>query len=426
MATVTVTVTPKGLPTPLPNFLFGNWRTQVTMDTQFITDITDADTLAEARRGLLIRPRRTIRFTLTGMSRQQSAGIQQDLLRHANDIVPVPIFQDQAILTGPTESATDKIPVDTTHGRWFVGARIVILKGDVNAAISAVQYLTIATLDPAFIEVNEPLGDGEYVAGDFVIPTIDAQISVESQRIKVHTDFHGEVKFKAVEVTGVSALPRLSTTVPTEFFLFPSGSGGDDRPIFDIPINYAQSVSESINRDGAKFSSGRGVIVFTRGARARFSFDFSILSQPDEAFQFLKFFDWAQGQLQQFWFPDHLSTLEPATANPPSSGFITVKQNGRLENLQDFLDFVFIDQDLAFLGIGIVTTVGIDGSNWKINFSNIAQVSVIDPYVRLASAHKVRFSNDKITEKWTTDELMSIQLRFKEVLQEKAVAVPNL
>lgn len=426
MATVTITVTPKALPTPLPNFLFGNWRTQIRMETSFITDITNADTLAEARRGLLVRPRRTVRFTLTGMNRDQSAKIQQDLLRHANDIVPVPIFQDQAILTGDTESATDKIPVDTTHGRWFVGARIVILKGDVNDAILAVQYLTIATIDPAFIEVNESLGDGEYVAGDLVIPTIDAQISTESQRIKVHTDFHGEVKFKAVEVTGVSALPRLSTTVPAEFPTFPTGNGGDDRPVFNIPVNYAQSVSETIQRDGSKFSSGRGVIVFTKGTRARHAFDFSILSQPDEAFQFLKFFDWAQGQLQQFWFPDHLTLLEPATVNPTSTGFILVKQVGRLENLQDFLDFVFVDQNLFALGIGKVSSVAIDGSNWKIFFTPAAALNLGLPFVRVTSAHKVRFSNDKITEKWTTDELMGIQLRVKEVLEEKAVAVPNL
>ena len=420
MAAISITVTPKALPTPLPNFLFGNWRTQIQMETSFITDITNADSLAEARRGLLIRPRRTIRFTLTGMNRDQSAQIQQDLLRHANDIVPVPIFQDQAILTGDTESATDKIPVDTTHGRWFVGARIVILKGDVNAAISAVRYLTISTIDPAFIKVNESLGDAEYVAGDLVIPTIDAQISTDAQRTKVFTDFHGEIKFKAVEVTGISALPRLSTTVPTEF---PLNVAVDSRPIFDIPVNYAQSVSESIRRDGSKFSSGRGVIVFTKGSRARHSFQFSILSEPDEAFQFLKFFDWAQGQLQQFWFANHLTPFEPTAG--PSSSFLKVKPNGRIENLIDFLDFVFIDQGVGSNGVGIVSGVVVDGADWRIDFSSSAGITV-NPIVRATSIHKVRFSNDKIIEKWTTDELMSIKLRFKEVLEEKAVAVPNL
>ena len=67
-----------------------------------------------------------------------------------------------------------------------------------------------------------------------------------------------------------------------------------------------------------------------------------------------------------------------------------------------------------------------DGSNWRINFSNVAQVEVFTPYVRLSSAHKVRFSSDKITEKWTTDELMGIKLRFREVLEEKEVTVPNI
>ncbi len=426
MAAITITVTPKALPVPLPNFLLGNWRTQIQMDTSFSTDITNADTSAEARRGLLLRPRRTLRVTMSGMDRVQSAQIQQDLLRHANDIMPIPLFQDQTLVTGDTESATDKIPVDTSHGRWFVGARIVIFKGRDNANVSAVQYLTIAVIDPAFIEVNEALGDAEYIAGDTIMPCIDAQIHVEAQRLKLFTDFHGEIGFKAVEATGVSALPRLTTVVPTEFRTFPSGSGGDDRPIFDIPVNYVNAVASSIKRDGNKFSSGRGVIVFTKGDRARFAFEFSILSEPDEAFQFIKFFDWAQGRLQQFWFPDHLSSLEPATANPPSGAFVTVAQNGRLENLQDFLDFVLVEQNLAFIGIGIVTTVVVDGPNWKINFSNVAQVDVGEPYVRIASGHKVRFSNDKITEKWTTDELMGVQLRFKEVLQEKEVTVPNI
>lgn len=426
MAAITVTVTPKSLPTPLPNFLLGNWRTQIQMDTSFITDITNADTLAEARRGLLIRPRRTIRFTLSGMDRNQSAQIKQDLLRHANDIVPVPLFQDQAILTGDTEAATDKIPVDTSHGRWFVGARIVIFKGTTNDSISLVQYLTIATIDPAFIEVNESLGNGEYEAGDTIMPVIDAQISIESQRIKVRTDFHGEVSFKAVEVTGVSALPRLSTVVPTEFPTFPTGFGGDDRPIFNIPANFANALSDTIRRDGSKFSSGRGVIVFTKGDRARHAFGFSILSEPDEAFQFLKFFDWAQGRLQQFWFPDHLTLFEPTTATPINTISVTVKQNGRIENLQDFLDFVFIDQGILPLGIGVVSTVVVDGLNWRINFTVSAQMDLFTNYVRVTSAHKVRFSSDKITEKWTTDELMGIQLRFKEVLEEKEVTVPNI
>ena len=422
MATITVTVTPKALPTPLPNFLFGNWRTQIQMDTSFITDITNADSLAEARRGLLVRPRRTIRYTLTGMNQEQSTKIEQDLLRHANDIVPVPLFQDQAILTGDTEAATDKIPVDTTHGRWFVGARIVILKGSVNDGISAVQYVTIAIIDPAFIEVSESLGDGEYVAGDLVIPTIDAQISTETQRVKVHTDFHGEVKFKAVEVTGVSALPRLSITVPTEFPLFAIGVGGDDRPIFDIPVNYAQSVSSSIRRDGNKFSSGRGVIVFTKGDRPRGTFDFSILSEPDEAFQFLKFFDWAQGQLQQFWFANHLSLFDVVQLTPE----FVISPVGRIENLQDFLEFFFIKQPNNSPGIGIILVVSVVGLGWRIVFSNSIPIDFNEPVTRATSAHKVRFSSDKITEKWTTDELMGIKLRFKEVLEEKSIAVPNL
>lgn len=426
MATVTVTVTPIVLPTPLPNFLLGNWRTQIQMESSFLTDVTNADTLAESRRGLLVRPRRTLRFLLSGMDRNQTAQIERDLLRHANDIVPVPLFQDQAILTGDTESATDKIPVDTTHGRWFVGARIVIFKGTVNDSTSLVQYLTIATIDPAFIEVSESLGDGEYEAGDTIMPCIDAQVSTESQRIKVFTDFHGEVRFKAVEVTGVSALPRLTTVVPAEFPTFLSGNGGDDRPIFDVPVNYAQSVSDTIRRDGSKFKSGRGVIVFTKGDRAKHAFEFSIQSEPDEAFQFLKFFDWAQGQLQQFWFPDHITNLEPSEVDPPDLSFIRVVQNGRIENLQDFLDFVLIEQKTQTAKIGVVSAVTVDGGDWRIAFSTNPDYNTVDDYVRVTSAHKVRFSNDKITEKWSTDELMRIRMRFNEVLNEKEVTVPNL
>lgn len=424
MAAITITVIPKALPVPLPNFLLGNWRTQVQMDTSYITDITNADTLAEARRGLLLRPRRTLRVTLSGMSRDQSAQIQQDLLRHANNIMPIPLFQDQALLTGDSEAATDKIPVDTSKGRWFVGARIVIFKGQDNASVSLVQYLTIVTIDPAFIEVNESLGNGEYEAGDTIMPCIDAQIHVEAQRFKHFSDFHGEVGFKAVEATGVSALPRLATTVPVEFPTFASGNGGDDRPIFDMPVNYKTAVAESIKRDGSKFSSGRGVIVFTKGDRARHAFEFSILSQPDEAFQFIKFFDWAQGRLQQFWFANHLTSFKDTAA--PDTLFQKIKPNGQIENLSDFLDYLYIDQNNGTPSLGVVSTVVVDGPDWRINFSSATSVDVFSPIIRLASAHKVRFSSDKITEKWTTDELMGIQLRFKEVLQEKEVLVPNI
>lgn len=421
MAAITITVTPKALPVPLPNFLLGNWRTQIQMDTSYITDVTNADTAAEARRGLLLRPRRTLRVTMSGMNRDQSAQIQQDLLRHANDIMPIPLFQDQTLLTGDTESATDKIPMDTSHGRWFVGARIVIFKGEDNSSVSAVQYFTIAVIDPAFIEVNEALGDAEYVAGDTIMPCIDAQIHVEAQRFKQFTDFHGEVGFKAVEATGVSALPRLTTTIPPEFQLFTVGVGGDDRAIFDIPVNYANAVAGSIKRDGNKFSSGRGVIVFTKGDRARFAFEFSILSTQDEAFQFLKFFDYAQGRLQQFWFANHLTQFEVTDITG-----VKIKPNGRIENLRDFMEFFFMDQGPGKLRIGIVSSVIVDGPDWKILFSNATGISAFDPEIRSTTAHKVRFSNDRITEKWTTDELMGIQLRFKEVLEEKEVTVANI
>ena len=130
--------------------------------------------------------------------------------------------------------------------------------------------------------------------------------------------------------------------------------------------------------------------------------------------------------MQQFWFPDHLTLFEPTTATPIAINSVTVKQNGRIENLQDFLDFVFVDQGILPLGIGVVSTVVVDGINWRINFTTSAQMNLFDDYVRVTSAHKVRFSSDKITEKWTTDELMGIQLRFKEVLQEKEVTVPNI
>ena len=116
-------IVPIALPSLLPRAMMANWKTEVILESAYLTSVSVADTLAEDRRSLIRNPYRTQFINLSGLSRQESAQIQAHFLRTSDERIPVPLYCDFA---GVTSATGVDIFCDPSLRRFFPGGRILI------------------------------------------------------------------------------------------------------------------------------------------------------------------------------------------------------------------------------------------------------------------------------------------------------------
>jgi hypothetical protein len=323
----------------------------------------------------------------------------------------VPLYCDQRDILAAYLSTDDTIFVDTTVGRWAVGARVAIVQLGLSGSYSSHTMHIIADMQDDRLAFTAALGVN-VPAQSIVVPMLDCEILLETEASHA-TNCLAEVSLSVSEVEGASQLPPTKADTPT------GGQTFEGVPILDVEPDWSGAVVHRRDRHGVEFSSGRGRSVSAYAARSRQGHDLEFTNERAEAWRLVELFDTRRGRLRSFWAVDHENIWVPAQLDP---GFVSIVPLGPLDDVQEELENaqVGLVMEDGTIYVRNVTTVESVLTVYRFTVSPSLPGGLdVDDVFRVARARRVRFESDEMTEKWTTAGLCTVRFKIIEVLEEK-------
>jgi hypothetical protein len=408
-----------------------NWASEATLRTSFLTDVSvAAATGAESRRGLISKPERTLSLLWHQHADDDAQRARIDRLlvmlrKLTNERVAVPLYMDQVELAASYGSGVDTIFFDTSKGRYFLGARVVIVQLDYAGQYKSHSFHLIEDLQDDRLVFTANLGVA-VPAGALVMPMIDCEVALEAKS-KLVSALNYQVSLDLIEVAGASQLPPVKTDMPTNAQVF------GDAPIFDFEPDWIDSIETGRSRQGERFRQGRTSLVFAAAERSRQTHSMSFTglrgacasSTRDDIWRIVEFWETRRGRLRSFWLVDQEQVWEPESIDP-SGNFVGVHEIG------DFADF---QAELEGEWIGLVMA---DGTEYVREAVTVQQVLTVfritvspvlptnldvNQVVRISRGRRTRFDSDELEEKWSNTGYLSTSMEFIETLQEKNVSI---
>jgi hypothetical protein len=400
-----------------------NWATQAKMTTSFRTDVSASpDSGAESRRGLGVKPTRTLDLewticdqkTVTGINSLEQLERLEVLLRRLTDQrFQVPIYMDQQILDASYASSATTINVPTNRARFFPGARIAIVQLDFCHQPVSFTFHTIDDLTNTDITLTSSLGV-DVAAGSYVFPIMDCEVVLE-----VTADYATarvpSVKLSVTEAPGASQLPPIKSDKPSGAEL-----AHDDRPVWYEEPDWTRGISKGRSRQGSRQRGGRADFVSTEGDRSRQTHRFEVTGERDTIWGALEFFETRRGRLRSFWHIDQDQYFDLVNIDPAGT-FVGISQN----------DLDLADTQEEFEALGLVMS---DGKHYVTDVSTILAILtvfrfsfntplpaglLVSDYHRIARARLVRFTSDEFVETWEHTGYGTAGINIIEVLNEQ-------
>lgn len=411
------TVVPLALADGIEVFLH-NWVTALTLRTRYVTDVaTSATTGAEARRGLVVKPERTMSLVWELDDPDRMDRLLVILRKLTDERIAVPLYLDQKELNAAYTSVDTTVFFDTTKGRWFLGGRVVIVQVDADGSYLSHSFHLIQSKQSDRLTFTVALGV-DVASTSIILPMIDCEVALEV-RMEKQTTCHGRVELDVNEVFGASQLPAVKADFPTGAQRF------GDYPIFDIPADWIDGIEVGRDRQGKEFRRGRGLVISKSADRSRQTHRLLLSGNRDDTWRVVEFFDTRRGRLRTFFKIDQEFVWQASDVDP-SGNFVSVFERGDFDDFQDEL-----------LG-GFVGIVMKDGTVYVRNAVTIQQVFTVNRITvspalpsgidvadidRIARARYTRFSSDEMVERWEHTCYGRIELDFLEALEEKIVGI---
>ncbi len=389
-----------------------NWSDQSSLETAWLTDVQQsANDGAEERRGLSLKPLRTMTLLWSIDGRSEADRMLVLLRKIAQQRFQVPLYMDQTPLTAAASSGTATLTLDTSKARFFIGARVVIVRRGRGAVPTAYQYNTIGSVSLGSITLETNLTASVRV-NDIVLPMIDCEIML-APKMKFDTAYGAQIKLTCTEVAGASQLPAHSSGNPLGFELYRG------MPIFQVYPNWIAGLDVGISRQGERYKAGRTDNTYIAAARGRLTASYFLTMERDEdAWTVVEFFDTRRGRLRSFWLVDQDQIWE---ATACSTSFLDIDPFGELDNFEEEMDFIaLVMKDGTTIIREVVNIQSILGV-WRITPDEDWPSIDIADISRIARARKVRFDADTMQETWMTDNVMTTRLDIIECLEEKDV-----
>lgn len=404
-------VSPLALNTDSEIFLH-NWVNNATLRSSFLNDVRISPISgAESRRGLRIKPDRTMQLQWITNENERLDRLEVFLRRITDERFQVPIYMDQQELDQAYLSSASTINVNTRLGRFFQGARVVIVRLDACNQYVGHSFHLVQTLTSTSLTFTTTLGVAVPV-NSLVLPVMDCEVLLEHE-----TDYQAAktavTTLEVREVAGASALPALKSDNPAGFPVF------DLRPIFTIEPDWIQGMKRGRSRQGDSYKQGRTELTFKAADRSRVTHEFLLTGKRDEMWPCIEFFDTRRGRLRSFWLTDQEQTFT-ISAIDATGNFVSVFEIG------DFTDF---NEEWDWLGLKMA-----DGTEYVREVITVQQVLTVfrltvnpplpaslnvGDVVRVARARVTRFASDELVETWNHTGYMSTRLRFIEALNER-------
>jgi hypothetical protein len=405
-----------------------DWRAIPRVVTEWQTDVVaSAETLAEERRGLVGRPRRTVFLRWVGLNRDESARLMWRLFRACAPAldgdgleVPleVPIHADVAIATASSSGTTISAP--TANRRFHAGGRVVICSLAGGRPTNP-QWRTIDSVSSSSITVTEAL-TGSYAAGALVCPAIKVRTLLEAE-LAAQTDQVCEVVVAFAEVLE-EALPARAQLSGLSAHGFSTADDGDgnDYHVLTLSPEWSTAPTMRVTRSGSTQRMGRDELVLTRGPRPRLEVSFGRVSRDRAEFdKALAFFDAHRGRLVPFFVPLPL-TLFRAVAI--ATGYVDVAQVGDLDDVEEFASFVAVEANGSTY-VRPIESVAVEGSAWRITVGVALPSFSLSDVTRVSLAILARFASDSLEEEWQTIGVSAMRFSVVEVVNEKVAGVTD-
>lgn len=389
-----------------------NWSDQSTLETSWLTDVQQsANDGAEERRGLSLKPIRTLNLLWSIEGKSEADRMLVLLRKIAQQRFQIPLYMDQSPLTAAASSGTSTLTLDTSKARFFIGARIVIVRRSNGAAPATYQYNTIGAVSLGSITTGTPLS-ANVAVNDIVLPMIDCEIML-SPKMKYDMAYGAQIKMAVTEVAGASQLPAHSSDNPLGFELYRG------MPIFNIEPNWLTGLDVGIMRQGERYKAGRTDNTYVAAERGRLTSSYFLTMERDEmAWNVVEFFDTRRGRLRSFWLVDQDQIHEAVAC---STSFLDIDPFGDFTNFQEETEFIALVMNdgttIIREAVNIDAVLGV----WRITPEVDWPVIDIADIRRIARARIVRFDSDSMQETWMTDNVMTTRLDFIECLEEKDV-----
>ena len=399
-----------------PGYLFlVQWADPVELATAFDTSVTQAQTLAEERKGLLSRPTRVGELSLVALKEREAWQLQMFITRYSQADSLVPLFADFTKITVAASGSV--LTCDTTERRFFEGARVIIAELRNRPALADFEVATIAAGGVAAGALTLTGAVGRtYPVGSRVYPAIEARLSLGGS-LEVVTDRDMTNRLSWSEHIGASQLPGLVPvgTTPAGF----SSYAGD--VIMHVTPDWSRHTTGP-RRIARGSRAGRGVSVATWGARPLVakSLGWQFLTRA-AAFNVLRFFDSRGGRLHPFLLPsflDDFTTLALGTIT------VDVTPNGPVFDYAHTTHLAIFMRDETLVVREIDSVARLSSSVDQITLDTALPSGLLLADVRRVSAcHRVRFDRDELRETWQTNQAVTMACPVVEVINEKTVTV---
>lgn len=416
------TVRARDVGTLYPPFIRNDWSEPVAVTTSWATDLTRAKSnLAEDAKSLRTRP--TLSVSARTLGTDLSESFEQVLARSraTQSLAPMPLYSDRSEITAPVGGGR-VIPCDTFYRRFYPGQRVALTSGEfdrvsIGGNFGHVEYGIVSEVTSRGL-VLEDTTLGPWRAQDWVYPMLDCLPVLESSG-SLLTDYYAEADIEFVEEGGQSAMPPTWRGYPEHLYSFHEG----------LPVVYFNEWNEeprlSVVRPGRIAPSGKGQIADADGDRPLLQWEFSVLSTTRrEAWELLQLFDGCRGRGRQFWLVNPLTIFEVVGQ---SSTFVTISQVDYRQVLEEgWITHIAIQLSDGRNLVRPIESVTEIGSSWRINFSEPYTPGGATP-IRVTSAHRVRFSEDSLTQNWITDEVVETPVSMTETRNSDSnVSIANL
>ena len=399
-----------------PGYLFlVQWADPVELATAFDTSVTQAQTLAEERKGLLSRPTRVGELSLVSLAERDAWQLQMFVTRYSQADSLVPLFADFTAITVAASGSV--LTCDTTERRFFEGARVIIAELRNRATLADFEVVTIAAggVAPGALTLTAAVAR-TYPAGSRVYPAIEARLSLRGSS-EVVTDRDMTSRLNWSEHIGASQLPGLVPvgTTPAGFLSYAG------EVIMHVTPDWSRHTTGP-RRIARGSRAGRGVSVATWGGRPLVakSLGWQFLTRA-AAFNVLRFFDSRGGRLHPFLLPSFLDDFTPLALG---SITVDVTPNGPVFDYAHSTHLAIFMRDGTLVVREIDSVARLSSSVDQITLDTALPSGLLLADVRRVSAcHLVRFDRDEIAEIWQTNHAVTMACPVVEVINEKTVAV---
>lgn len=408
-----IPVSDSTLPTGLL-FFSHNWATGCSLSSAYETDVAPAaDSIAEERRQLLDRPKRTldVSWTIEGLSNVDTFLVE--MRRYLAQDMAVPLYCDVVEVDQVSASGQKYLYCDVTKARFFPNGHVAIIHHN-STGVPTVEYNQISIKLGSSLVLKNNISTTATPGRCQVVPVVhcDQLLSLETTALRNHLYV---VSAALTEVYGPSALPPTATDHPGGFEQYAG------YPILDLAHNWDKGLTMSLEREGTRHEVGRGTYIDARGERHRVVHKLAFLEERDTAWKLINFFDSRRGRLRAFWLTD-LEDIWTVLEINMVSNYIAIDPLGDFDAFQDEMDYIGIEFSDGTSAVREAVTVQEVLGVWRVILDSAIPTGYSPSDVRrVGRARLCRNKNDSLTENWHTNTICSFEVEVIELLEEGSV-----